>query len=117
MTTSSNYIACFAEPILGREHCLGNGLTILVSARLLEDGLPYDRITHLDPWAETDTVDPKNPGLLLIEARDPDRAEEGTIAHCVIRLGKSFRNLRNSKFIMATDTTISWSRWWPWPGS
>lgn len=86
MTHNPNYIAAFAEPKLGREHRLDNGLDILVSARLLEEGTPFDKITDLDLWNDEGKVDPKSPALLLIEARDAEQPKVCKIAHCVLRL-------------------------------
>jgi hypothetical protein len=82
------YIESFAEPTIGRKHDLGNGHEILVSARLLKRGSPYNVVTHIDPWEKQKTIGKTDSGTLLIEARDPTDLEEGTIAHCVLQLDK-----------------------------
>lgn len=81
-----SYIESFAEPTIGRKHDLENGHKILVSARLLQKGNPYDIVRHIDPWEEERSIHQSDTGTLLIEARDPANPDEGTIAHCVFQL-------------------------------
>lgn len=81
-----NYLESFAEPTIGRKHDLGNGVEILVSARTLSVGHPYNVVTHIDPWEKDRTIGSNDVCKLLIEARDPDEPAEGTIAHCVLGL-------------------------------
>lgn len=81
-----SYIESFAQPTIGQEHDLGNGHKILVSARLLQKGDPYDIVRHIDPWEEERSILQPDAGMLLIEARDPTDLDEGTIAHCALCL-------------------------------
>ena len=82
----NSYITPFAVPTIGRKHETGNGLEILVSARFLTDGHPYDVVTHIDPWEKAKSIKENETGMLLIEARDSAALDAGTIGHCVLSL-------------------------------
>lgn len=79
-----NYIEAFAVPIIGKHDTLENGHDILISARLLTKGSPYNIVTHIDPKDKDRSINETIVGTLLMEARVPTSLEDGCIAYCVL---------------------------------
>lgn len=86
MSLDSNHISAYAEPTIGHEVTLEGEISLLVSARHRIEAKPYPKIINLDPSSNRPALAPDATGFLLLEARDIEAMEFGTMAYCEFSL-------------------------------